>query len=184
LTLSKGNLWRFIRALVIVILFVAITWPRLAAAGYHLFEGDVTRAGGMRVTVPQHFVPIKTQGRQDNAVLYLFSATTSFSYIWNDFALISFFELPNHHAFSYDRDARLMDSTIKDADDAGFKLTATRELKIAQRQGYCLAFVSNRNPKDLLERCFIENSSVVVYFSGSLKYSTDFRSVLDQILLD
>jgi hypothetical protein len=159
------------------------TWPKLRSFEYHLRFGDTVFLNGLRVPVPKDFYVSGQDRAHDHLILSLFSSSVGIPFRRGAAANITVFQSPSNPAFEPAQLERLMDSTIGLTKEDGYDLKATRKLSIANRAGYCLEFASESD-KEGLQRCFIEGSTVVLYFRGSRKYVGDFASVLNGIALN
>lgn len=188
MTVAKAGMRRstaqlFLFFAIVLSLAIMCAWPRLLSFEYHLRHGDTVFANGVRVPVPKDFYVSSQDRVHDDLALSLFSSSVGIPFHRGAAASMSVFQSPSSPAFQPAQLERLVDLTINLAKGDGFGLKATTNLSIANRPGYCLQFASERDV-EVLQRCFIEGSTVVIYFRGNPKYLGDFGSVLNGIVLN
>lgn len=162
--------------ILLIILFVA--WPKLAALAYHIVRGGAVAIQGARVPVPRDFFAIRASNASDKRVLSLYSASFYVPFRHVRLTSIIFYRLQQDHPFRRDQDAPLMSATTDAAKYSGFTLATVRESRSSSRTDYCLEFTSAKSSRTILERCFIEGSTLVVYFEGDAQYRADLDSIL------
>jgi hypothetical protein len=187
-TISNARILRptvrfFLCFAVVLSLAVMYAWPKLVSLEYHLRYGDRVFIKGVSILVPKDFFVLSQDQPQDHLIVSLSCSSVGIPFRHRPSASITVYQSQSDLPFQPSQAERLMDATIGAAEDEGFALKATRKLSIANRTGYCLQFTSDRQ-QEVLQRCFIEGSTVVLYFRGSQKYLGDFDSVLKGMVVN
>lgn len=177
-TPAKRNPWKSFPTIVILLIILFVAWPKLAALGDHIVRGGTVAIQGARVPVPRDFFAIRSTNATDKRVLSLYSASFYVPFRHAPLTSIIFYRLQQDHPFRRDQDAQLMSATTNAAKDSGFTLATVRESRSSSRTDYCLEFTSAKSSRTILERCFIEGSTLVAYFQGDSQYRADLDSIL------
>jgi hypothetical protein len=177
-TPAKRNRWKSLPAIVLLLVILFLAWPKLAGFGYHVMHSGTVTIQGARVPVPRDFFAIRSTSAADKRVLSLYSASFDVPFRHEPLTSIIFYRLQQDHPFRHDQDAQLMSATTDAAKNSGFNLAAVRESRNSSRTNYCLEFASTKSPRTILERCFIEGSTLVAYFEGDPQYRADLDSIL------
>lgn len=177
-TPAKRNPWKSLPAIVLLLIILFLAWPKFAALGYHILRANTIAIQGERVPVPRDFFAIRSTNAPDKRVLSLYSASFYVPFRHAPLTSIVFYRLQQDHPFRRDQDAQLMSATTDAAKDSGFNLATVRESRSSSRTDYCLEFTSAKSSRTILERCFVEGSTLVVYFQGDPQYRADLDSIL------
>ncbi len=180
----KRNRRKSFPAIVLLLIFLFVAWPKFAALGYHIVRGGTIAIQGAHVPVPRDFFAIRSTSAADERVLSLYSASFYVPFRHAPLTSIIFYRLQQDHPFRRDQDAQLLSATTDAAKDSGFNLATVRETRSSSRTDYCLEFTSAKSSRTILERCFIEGSTLVVYFEGDPQYRSDLDSILRGLALN
>lgn len=168
---------------------IVIEMPWIFAHAYHLLHGDTVMIPVARVQVPRNFwvsrdglsAASASAGPTHDLTLFSRSGFNPFRRL--SWCVISFFELPSGHPFEPDSHSKLVDTTIEQAAREGFALSGNRSASVSGSPTHCYEFAAATKGGETLYRCFVDGSTLVIYFQGTPQYKAIFFSVLDGIEL-
>lgn len=141
---------------------------------WHWFHGDAISHQGWRIPVPNGFL-VRTSSGGPNMWNVSFGRP-----LWDSpYAHISFFKDNGDHPLHYDQHhARFAAHITEAAATQGYEFFSTQEVSVADTKAYCWEFRKRSSESELRIRCFIEGTTVLLFYEGDRRFVPDFFTVL------
>lgn len=162
------------------VLLIALLVVPLLGPGWHLLHGDFISYGGWRIPVPKGFYVRKSQMGPT-----MWKHTLGIPLFNAPYGHISLYSRPDQQPFAYDRDySRFEKGVTQEADQSGYQLESKRTISVGKNSGYCLEFTRSSGEPRSLVRCVMDNSVVVLFYEGDLRYVSDVIAALQGMSLE